>query len=71
MRYVMLVDNNDGGCPASLHDSFEAAKAATRAYLTDPEGEPPITSEKIAELYGLGVIPSGRLRCRAETGEKK
>lgn len=41
MRFVTLVVNNDGGAPACLHDTLDAAKEWVRNYLTDPEKEPP------------------------------
>lgn len=59
MKFVTLVTNNDGGSPAIIHDSLDAAKAWVRAYLTDPENDPPQDDEErtrmergLAELDG-------------------
>ena len=47
MRFVVLVVNNSGDpIPATLHDSFDAAKQAIRDYLFDPKNEPPSTPEE-------------------------
>lgn len=46
-KYVMLVTNNEGGSPATIHASLDDAKAACRAYLTDPNNHPSITPREI------------------------
>ena len=57
MRYVTVVTNNEGGCPARIHDSLAAAKDWVRAYLTDSENNPPQDDEERtrmeADLSGL------------------
>lgn len=49
-RYVVLVTNNEGGRPATLHASLDDAKAAVRAYLTDPDNDPPITDKERQQM---------------------
>ena len=49
-RYVVLVDNNDGGQPATIHESFDKAKKAVWEYLTESENDPPITDAERVKL---------------------
>ena len=45
-KYVVLVSNNDGGQPATIHKSLDGAKKAVWKYLTDL----PITKAERAKL---------------------
>jgi hypothetical protein len=42
--YVVLVTNNEGGCPATLHETLESAKALIVKYLA--EGNPRLSAEE-------------------------
>lgn len=50
MRYLVLFTNNEGGRPAAIHDTLEAAKQAVRADLTAPDSNPPLEEDERAEM---------------------
>lgn len=59
MRYIVLATNNDGGRNATIHADLEAAKAAVREWLFDPEGDPVPTPEFIAAVEQELAIVGG------------
>lgn len=50
IRFVVLIVNNEGGQPATIHDTMDAAKDAVRAFLADPENNPLQTEAERLEM---------------------
>jgi hypothetical protein len=48
-RYVLVVQNNEGGAPATIHNSLAEAVNAARAFLTDPDNYPRPTPDELAQ----------------------
>jgi hypothetical protein len=49
-RYVMLVSNTVGNAPTSIHESFDAAKAAARSYLLGRDDKSSLSSQERARI---------------------